>query len=77
MGFADQVKAFTAEATAAIEVKQEELRVNAERVLHETLGPDVSKVESIRLDADVGKFHSVVAPDDVIAKLRAANLLRE
>jgi hypothetical protein len=42
----------------------------------EVLGEDASLIESISLDANSGKFHCVIAPENVLAKLREADLLK-
>lgn len=76
MGFKDQIKAFTDETNEAMEAKKREVENNAKKVLHDLLGDEVSQIQSISLDADIGKFHSVVAPESVLAKLREANLLK-
>lgn len=76
MGFEDQIKAFGDKAKEAMEAKKREVESNAKKVLHDLLGDDVSQIQSISLDADIGKFHSVVAPESILAKLREANLLK-
>ncbi|OGS98228.1 MAG: hypothetical protein A3F73_01855 [Gallionellales bacterium RIFCSPLOWO2_12_FULL_59_22] len=76
MGFEDQIKAFADKAKEAMEAKKLEVENNAKKALHDLLGEDVSKIQSISLDADIGKFHSVVAPESILAKLREANLLK-
>ena len=76
MGFADQIKAFTGKVNDALDAKKLDTESDAKKILLETLGEDASLIESISLDADVGKFYDVVAPEHVVAKLRAANLLR-
>ena len=76
MGFQDQIKAFGDKAKKAMETKKREVESNAKKVLHDLLGDEVSRIQSISLDADIGKFHSVVAPESILAKLREANLLK-
>ena len=76
MGFEDQIKAFGDNAKEAMEAKKREVESNAKKVLHDLLGDDVSQIQSISLDADIGKFHSVVAPESILAKLCEANLLK-
>lgn len=76
MGLEDQIKAFSEKFSEATEVKKLEVENNAMNILRKLLGDDFSKIQSIALDADIGKFHSVVAPESVITKLREANLLK-
>lgn len=76
MGFEDQIKAFANNTKEAMETKRLEVENNAKKALHDLLGDDVSQIKSISLDADIGKFHSVVAPESVLAKLREAKLLK-
>jgi hypothetical protein len=76
MSFKDQIRTFCTKANEALEAKKREVENNAKKVLHDLLGDEVSQIQSISLDADVGKFHSVVAPERVLAKLREANLLK-
>lgn len=76
MGFKDQIKAFNDKAKEAMEAKKHEVESNAKKALHDLLGDEVSQIQSISLDADIGKFHSVVAPESILAKLREANLLK-
>jgi hypothetical protein len=76
MSFADQVKAFADKAKAALDAKQKEVELNGKKVLQDLLGDEVSKIQSIRLDTDCGKFYDVVAPESIIAKLRAAGLMK-
>lgn len=75
MGFEDQIKAFAEKAKSDIEAKKTEAESNAQKVLLDLLGEEISQVESISLNLDTGKFHSVVAPENIITKLRGANLL--
>lgn len=77
MKFNDQVKAFTEKAKSQMDEKLKETEENAKNVLQEVLGSDITQIKSIRLDADIGKFYSVDAPDFVIENLRQANLLKE
>lgn len=76
MGFEDQIKAFGDKAKKAMEAKKREVENNAKKILDDLLGEEVSQIQSISLDADIGKFHSVVAPESILAKLREANLLK-
>ncbi|MDO9048187.1 MAG: hypothetical protein Q7U66_10685 [Methylobacter sp.] len=76
MRFEDQIKAFADKTKDALENKKQEIEENAKKVLHDPLGNDISQIQSISLDTDVGKFHSVVASESVLAKLRNANLLK-
>lgn len=75
MGFGDQIKAFAEKAKSNIEAKQAEAESNAKKALLDLLGEEASQIESISLNLDTGKFHSVVAPENIITKLRDANLL--
>lgn len=77
MGFGDQIKKFADDAKAKLDEQVKEVEANAKKRLHELLGDDVSLIKSIRLDADVGKFHAVDAPQSVIDRLRAAGLLKD
>lgn len=77
MGFEDQIKAFTEKAKKDIEAKMAEVKNNANKALQDLLGEDASKIESISLNTNTGKFYSVVAPESVIDKLRCANLLKK
>ncbi len=76
MKFEDQIKAFTDKTKETLENKKQEIEENAKKVLHDLLGNDISQIQSISLDTDVGKFHNVVAPESVLSKLRNANLLK-
>ena len=76
MGLEDQIKAFSEKSSDKMDAKKLEVSNNAMNMLRELLGDDFSKIQSIALDADIGKFHSVVAPESVLAKLREANLLK-
>lgn len=77
MSFSDQIKKFAEDSKAKMDDAVEQVRANAEGRLREILGDDVSLIKSIRLDADVGKFHAVDAPQSVIDQIRAAGLLRD
>jgi hypothetical protein len=77
MKFSDQVREFTDKAKCQLDEKLKEVEINAEKVLKELLGDDISQIKSIRLDADIGKFYSVDASAVVIEKLRSANFLKE
>ena len=77
MGFGDQIKKFANEAKAKLGEQVKEVEVNAKKRLDELLGDDVSLIKSIRLDADVGKFHAIDAPQSVIDRLRAAGFLKD
>lgn len=77
MGFGDQIRRFTDDAKAKLDAQVEVVRASAEKRLHELLGDDVSLISSIRLDADVGKFYAVDAPQSVIDRLRAAGLMKD
>lgn len=76
MGFSDQIKQFADDTKKKIEQAYKQVEENAHNRLREILGDDYSLIKSIRLDADVGKFYAVDAPEDVIEKIRAAGLLR-
>ena len=77
MGFSDQIKQFVDGAKAKLDGQVKVIEENAKKRLHEILGDDVSLIKSIRLDADVGKFHSIDAPPSVIDRLRTAGLLKD
>lgn len=76
MGFEGQIKAFTDKAKEDLDAKVSEAEKNAKKVLHDLLGDEISQIQSISLDADIGKFHSVIAPESILAKLREADLLK-
>ena len=76
MSFSDDIKKFNETAKKAMEAKEREVQENAKKALIDVLGDDASLIEGISLDADTGKFHSVVAPERVLAKLHEANLLK-
>jgi hypothetical protein len=75
MGFSDSVKDFAEKTTALLEEQKARLAENAKKVLAETLGDDVALVKSASLNADIGKFYDIEAPEHVIQKLRDANLV--
>jgi hypothetical protein len=77
MGFGDQIQKFGDGVMAQLDVKKKEAQVNAEERLRELLGEDVALIKSSSLDLDVGKFYAVDAPEAVIARIRAAGLLRD
>ena len=47
----------------------------AGEILNDILGDEVSLIESISFSKAEGKFHSVEAPDEILDKLREADLL--
>ena len=73
MGFGDQINQFAYDSKKKMDQVQ---KVNAHKGLREILGNDYPLLKSIRLDADVGKFYAVDAPEEVIEKIRAAGLLK-
>ena len=73
MGFGDQIKQFAHDSKKKMDQVQTE---NAHKRLREILGNDYPLLKSIRLDANVGKFYAVDAPEEVIEKIRAADLLK-
>jgi len=75
MGLPDSVKDFTEKAKALLDERVARVTENAKKVLAETLGDDVALVRSIVLNADVGKFYDIDAPEHVIQKLRDADLV--
>ena len=77
MSFSDQIKRFADDTKAKLGDVVKQVEANAQKRLHEVLGDDVSLIKSIRLDADVGKFHAIDAPQSVIDRLRAADLLTD
>ena len=60
-----------------LEEQQRQLQETAKQRLFEVLGNDVGLVKGIALDADVGKFFDIDAPQEVVDRLRAAGLVRE
>lgn len=77
MKFGDQIKNFAESAKEKIDAQVQDLEQRAKAKLHELLGDDVALVKSISLDADVGKFHLVDAPQSVVDRIRAAGLLKD
>ncbi len=77
MSFSDQIKRFADDTKAKLGDVVKQVEANAQKRLREVLGDDVSLIKSIRLDADVGKFHAIDAPQSVIDRLRAADLLKD
>jgi hypothetical protein len=76
MGFSDSIKAFIEnEAKPAMDRQVERVKENAREVLAETLGEDFALVRKIYINADIGKFYDIEAPEHVIQKLRDANLV--
>lgn len=75
MSFSDSVKTFGEKATELLEDQKARVAENAKKVLAETLGDDVALVRSISLNADIGKFYDIDAPERVIQKLRDADLV--
>ena len=73
MGFGDQINQFAYDSKKKMDQVQQE---NTHKRLREILGNDYPFLKSIRLDADVGKFYAVDAPEEVIEKIRAAGLLK-
>lgn len=47
----------------------------ATKALNDLLGDEVSLIEKIYFDSDIGKFHSIIAPETIKAKLRKAGYL--
>lgn len=76
MRFEEQVNEFADKVKEEMDEKVREVEENAKKALRDLLGEEVSQIQSISLDADIGKFHSVVAPESVLAKLREAGLLK-
>ena len=76
MSFSGDIKTFTNATKAKLDEALAQVEKNAKARLVEILGDDVSLIKSIRLDADVGKFYEVDAPDSVVEKLRQAGLLK-
>lgn len=77
MGFGDQIKQFTDNAKEKIAAAERLVEGNAKKRLADLFGDDVNQIKSIRLDADVGKFHSVDAPAFIVDRLRKEGLLKE
>lgn len=76
MSFSDDIKKFTEKAKKGFEEAKEQLAINAKNRLQEVLGDEADKIKSIKLDADVGKFYDVDAPESVLKKLRNEGLLK-
>jgi len=76
MGFGDQIKQFADDSKKKMDQDHKQVEENAHKRLREILGDDYSLIKSIRLDADVGKFDAVDAPEEVVEKIRAAGLLK-
>lgn len=77
MDFGNQIKTFTDAAKEAINPQVKIVEANARAKLGELLGDDISLIKSIRLDADVGKFHAVDAPASIVDRIHAAGLLKD
>ena len=75
MGWDNPPSKFGNEKKEKFDRMVKEKKEEAEKRLHELLGDDVSQIEAITLDTDIGKFKNVKAPEEILAKLRAANLL--
>lgn len=75
MGFSDSIRDFAEKTTALLEEQKARVAENAKKVLVETLGDDVALVRKIALNADIGKFYDIEAPEHVIQKLRDADLV--
>lgn len=77
MGFGDQIKQFADNQKKELEQARKQVGVNAEERLRQLLGADFKLVKNIKLDADVGKFYDVDAPEAIVKKIRAAGLLKD
>lgn len=77
MGFADDVKKWADSTKEKINDAVSQVQKNAEVRLNEVLGEDIKKINGGVFDVSSGKFYDVVAPADVLGKMRQANLLRD
>jgi hypothetical protein len=77
MGFADDVKKWTGGAKANIDAAVKQDVQNAGVVLERVLGEDAKKITGGAYDVSAGKFYGVVAPPDVLERMRKANLLKD
>lgn len=77
MAFGDQIKRFAENAKQQMEAQKKEVEQNAKQRLAEILGDDVALIKSITLDADVGKFYNIDAPQEVVDRLRSAGVVKE
>jgi hypothetical protein len=77
MAFGDQIKRFTENAKQQMDAQKKQVEQNAKRRLVEILGDDVALIKSIALDADVGKFYNIDAPQEVVDRLRSAGVVKE
>ncbi len=77
MGFGDQVKNFVDKTKAQLDEAQQQVAANAKQRLAEILDDEAVLITSIKLDADLGKFYDIEAPTEIIARLRAAGVVKE
>lgn len=77
MDFGDQIKRFTENAKQQSEAQKKQVEQNAKQRLVEILGHDVALIKSIALDADIGKFYNIDAPQEVVDQLRIAGVVKE
>lgn len=77
MAFGDQIKRFTENAKQQLEDQKKQVEQNAKQRLIEILGDDIALIKSIAMDADVGKFYDIDAPQAIIDRLRSAGVVKE
>ncbi|WP_343741655.1 hypothetical protein [Herbaspirillum huttiense] len=77
MALTKGIEEFVALQNQEFEEAKNHLQQAAKDRLLEVLDEDISLIESIALDADVGKFLEIKAPQEIIERLRAADLVRE
>lgn len=77
MGFADDVKRWANDTKVKIDQAVERNIQNAGALLEQILGEDAKKITKGAYDVASGRFYDVVAPDEVLRKMREANLLRD
>lgn len=77
MAFGDQIKRFAENAKQQMEAQKKQVEQNAKQRLAGILGDDVALIKSIALDADVGKFYNIDAPQEVLDRLRSAGVVKE
>ena len=74
MALSNQVEPLS-EGSKDLEAERHRVEENAKQALVDALGGDVSLIRTITLNADTGKFNRALAPEHVLFKLKAANLL--
>jgi hypothetical protein len=74
MSFSKDIEKFTAKAKSDIDAAQKEPII---QFLTDFLGDDFSKVEHIEFDSDTSKFFNLKAPEEIIAKFKDKDYLKD